>query len=231
MANEKIVTYSLPDQAELIGRAETKLREANSYVITTSAMAEAAADDLKKIKGLAKELDEQRKEITKPLDDEKAGVMDYYRPAQNFLADAESILKNKLNIYLQVVEKRRREEQAKAEEAARKERERLEEQARKAEASGKSEKADALRENAAAVSTHVVQEAPKLAGVSVRTLWRAKVIDKRALVEAALNRSDVMSLIQVDETALNKLATALKENLSIPGVEAYSENSMSAKAA
>jgi hypothetical protein len=231
MANEKIVTYSLPDQAEVTGRAEMKLREAENYSITTPVMAEAAAEDLRKIKALSKELEENRKAITKPLDDEKAGIMDFYRPAQTFLGDAEGLLKRKLMNYQADQERIRREAQAKAEAEARKERERLEKQAQKAEASGKAEQAEALRENATLVSTNVVQEAPKLTGIATRTIWRGRVIDKHALVSAALSRPDIMSLIVIDESALNKLATALKDNLNIPGAEAYSDTQMSAKAA
>jgi len=231
MANEKIVTYSLPDQAVINASAEIKLKEAESYVISSPAMATAAGEDLKKIKALGKQLEEDRKQITKPLDDEKALVMDHYRPAQEFLVKAESVLKGKLNVYLQDEERKRREAQAKAEADARKERERLQREAEKAAAKGQTEKADALRENAAAVTTHVVQEPTKIAGVAVRQLWRARVTDKTALVKAALERPDVMALILVDESSLNKLATALKDNLNIPGVEAYSESSMSARAA
>jgi hypothetical protein len=231
MANEKIVTYSLPDQAEVTGRAEMKLREAENYSITTPVMAEAAAEDLRKIKALSKELEENRKAITKPLDDEKAGIMDFYRPAQTFLGDAEVLLKRKLMNYQADQERIRREAQAKAEAEARKERERLEKQAQKAEASGKAEQAEALRENATLVSTNVVQEAPKLTGIATRTIWRGRVIDKHALVSAALSRPDIMALIVIDESALNKLATALKDNLNIPGAEAYSDTQMSAKAA
>jgi hypothetical protein len=231
MANEKIVTYSLPDQAEVVGRAELKLREAESYSITSPDMAEAAAEDLRKIKALSKELEENRKAITKPLDDEKSAIMDFYRPAQTYLGDAESVLKRKLMSYQAEQDRLRREAQAKAEAEARKERERLEKQAQKAEESGKTEQAEAIRENATMVSTHVVQEAPKLAGIATRTVWRGRVTDKNALVAAALNRPDIMALIMIDESALNKLATALKDNLNIPGAEAYSETLLSAKAA
>ena len=229
--SEQILKYEMPDQTTL-DSAQAYLTSAEAYVINSPGMAEAAGHDLKAIKAKYNELDTLRKSITAPLDQAKKAVMDLFRAPLEYLEKAESTLKRSLITFQQEEQRKAREVQARAEEAARKEREKLEEQARKAEASGKTEKADALREVANMTTTPIIAAQPtKIAGLSVRTIWRARVNDKRALVEAALNRADIMALIVVDESALNKLATALKENLSVPGVEAYAEDSMSARAA
>jgi hypothetical protein len=228
---EQILKYQMPDQTTL-DSAQALLTTAETYVINSPAMAECAGEDLKAIKAKYNELDTMRKSITTPLDQAKKGVMDLFRGPLEYLERAESTLKRSLINFQQEEQRKAREAQARAEEAARKEREKLEEKAAKAEASGKTEKAEAFRDVANMTVTPIVTQVPtKIAGLSTRTIWRAHVKDKRALVEAALTRADIMALIMVDETALNKLATALKENLSVPGVEAYSEDSMSARAA
>lgn len=107
------------------------------------------------------------------------------------------------------------------EERARKEREKLAARAAKAAEKGKAEKAEELLAAADAVEAVVpiVQsEVPKVAGASTQRRWVVKAVDKAALVAAAAQDANLLGYLKVDESALQKIAMALKGQVSIPGV-------------
>lgn len=141
-------------------------------------------------------------------------------------------------------------EAAERERKARLERERAEEKARAAEEAGKAEKAAALRlaaeESArqkeaqaeamrvasATMPTNPVVHVPeaKAAGISGREKWSAKVTDKMAVIRAVASGEAPADLLEINMTLANKLAAALKSNLSFPGIRAVCERVISARA-
>lgn len=89
----------------------------------------------------------------------------------------------------------------------------------------------------ASVPSRYVPPAPRVSGVSSRTLWRAEVESLETLVIAAAMRlrqtppdRSLLGLLQVDETALRKLAEALRENAAVPGVRVFASTSIAAGA-
>lgn len=222
-----------PDQ-RLLSSAEQLLAVAQSYRIDSPEVYEAAAADLQEIKGKLKALEEKRVAITKPLNRAIKAVNDLFRKPKELLEQAEALIKRAMSAYDQEQERKRREEQARLEEEARKERERLEAKAREAEEKGQIEKAEALRESANAVVAPIVSpatEAPKVTGIATRGLWKARVTDKAALVRHIVaERPDLLSLIEIDASALNAMARAQKSALSLPGVEVYEHKIIAAQA-
>lgn len=217
-----------------------------SVSITSESAYADAASELAKIKAVAKQIEDQRKAITKPLDDEKKRVMDHVRPFTDGLARVEGALKNGLLAYTAEQERKAQLEAAAAAEAQRKEAEKLEKQADKAEASGKVEKADALREQAAttvfAAPAPSIAATPKVAGLSTRKTYSAEVTSLPELATAAIARhlvefagGDAAKLLQhltaqafkgvplkaitADAKFLGQQATAQKEDLDYPGVK------------
>lgn len=218
--SELTVTISPPESQALAAESEGSRDIAETIVIASPETYQWAGEQLREIKSKAKELDERRKKITKPLDEAKKQVMDLFRPALEFLTQAETIIKRKMIVYQSEQEKIRREAEAKAREAQRKEQERLEEQARKAEAKGKAEQAEALRQQADMTPAVVVApEAPKANGTSIRTDWEAEVMDKKALIKA-IAAGTAPDVLDVNMKTLNQMARALKDQLNIPGVRA-----------
>lgn len=70
----------------------------------------------------------------------------------------------------------------------------------------------------------------KRAGESTRTVWKAKLIDKAALITAAANGSDIAaSMLAYDPVAGNQQAKTLKGNVVIPGIEWYTEKTLAVK--
>ena len=96
--DNKVISISMPG-SELKEEAQLLLSQAQSYEISSPEMYEAAAEDLRSIVTKKKDLDTQRKKITKPLDEAKAAVMDLFKPPIDFLTKAEGILKRGLSAW------------------------------------------------------------------------------------------------------------------------------------
>ena len=131
-----------------------------------------------------KELDEQRKKLTRPLDQVKKQIMDLYGGP---IGDLESVLvgvDRKILEYQRELDRLAHEQQRKLNEEA--ERKRLADQeiADRARAKGDEKKADKFEERAQThVAAVVIAEPAKAAGVQFRELWKFEVIDKAALPE------------------------------------------------
>lgn len=218
--------------------AQALLDVAQAYVIDSPEMAAAAADELGSIKAKAKQLDDLRMSMTRPLDEAKKRIMDLFRGPQLKLAAAEETIKKAIGVY-QTEERRKAEELRKAaEEVARKERERLAEEARQAAEAAKAAAAAGDEEAAAQASMQAavlaaeaevvehlapaVVEAPvKLAGVSTRTDWDFEITD-----EAAIPRE----FLVVDDKKIRAYVKAMKSDAKIPGVRVFTKETIAARA-
>lgn len=69
------------------------------------------------------------------------------------------------------------------------------------------------------VSVVVAPTTPKLAGVSYRDHWTARVVNMRALIAWVAVHPGHDHLLKVNQTALDSLARALRDGLRIDGVE------------
>jgi hypothetical protein len=244
------LSYERPDQAQLIALSQRQLTVAKEITIDSAPMYEAAADELKAIKKAAKELEDKRVGITKPIDEAKKAVMDLFRRPLEILGEAETVLKRAMITYADEQEKIRREEQAKLDAIAKAERERL-----AAEAKAKQEEAERLAQAAqdsgdeqafaqaaqAAAEAQVMEStvavmtaptattaAAKVSGISARGVWKAECTDKIALIKFIAQNDAFINLLDVNQSALNQLAKAMKQTLNLPGVRAYEERSLAA---
>jgi len=117
-----------PEDA-LFKSAERALTNARAYEIDCVEVRDLAAQDLTKIKGLQKSVDNARKSITQPIDAAKKAVMDLFRAPTTYLDQAEAVLKSAIGNFDRAEQARQLAAQAKLEEAARQERARLEAEA------------------------------------------------------------------------------------------------------
>lgn len=181
-----------------------------------------AADYLKSIKGMLKQIEDARTRITKPINESLREVNTQAREASTPLQTAESQIKRAMIAYADEQERIRREEQRKADEAARKERERIEAQARKAQDAGKAERAAELEQRAQTVVAPVVQrEAPKVTGVSTRESWRYEVINLAAVPREYLC---------LDEKKVGGVVRSMKGDTNIPGIRVWPEKNIASGA-
>ena len=225
-----VLNIKHPDDA-LFKKSEGALEAARYWKITSPETAVEVGDQIKTVKALAREVNGKRLKITKPLNDALKEVNALFAPAKDWLVEAERILKNTLLQYQNEQARIARELQAKADAEARKEREKLERRAAKAEAKGKEDKAEELREQAETkIAPVVTSAAPKLAGISRRETWKAEITDKGTLLKHIVEkRPDLLPLVKIDQSALNGMARVLKGELDLPGVEVSKEASIAAR--
>lgn len=143
-----VVTYEKPDQAQL-DNANAMFVAAQHYEITSAPMYEAAASDLKSIKALQKDLDTKKHSVLKPLTEAVNALRGLFKGPEQYLEQAESILKTKMVTYTREEERKRKEAEAVAAAAARKEQERIAREAAAKEAKARAD-AEALRQKAEA---------------------------------------------------------------------------------
>lgn len=221
-----------PETLSLLSVASKMLTERRGVTIANHDEYATAADQLGKIKGAAKSIDEQRKSLTKPLDDRKKEVMDSVRPFVDALSSAETILKNGMIAFDQEQQRKRELEEAEAERQRKLAAEKLELKAEKADASGKTEQADVLRMQAAStvVAAPAAFEAPKAKGVSTKKTYTVAVTSLMDLVKAVAAGTVPIQALQADQTFLNKTAALFKADFDYPGCKLSVGASMAVRA-
>jgi len=204
------------------------VKTANSLTITSHEDYDKGTAILKDIKARVKKVKEYWKEPKANADAAHKALVAKEAQMLKPLQEAESIIKKAMLAYTTEVERKRRE----AEEAARKVREaevrRLEAIAAQAEAQGDEDTAEIMRDMAEEVPLGEISAAaaPTAKGVSVRTTWKARVIDPR-LVPAYFEGAELRT---INMTALNNIAKWQNGEAKIPGVEFYQDSTMSVRA-
>lgn len=213
-----------------IARAKVTTSNIDAMVVTNAGEYKDAAETLKGLSEFKRELDADRKAITGPLESRKKEIIALFKPPIETIDSATKTLKSKMLTFENAQEKKRREEEARIAEQQRKERERLEARALKAEESGKTEKAEALRQQADISPTAVTLDngATKVSGVAKRTTWSGECFDKKALIKAVAEGKAPDTLLEVNTVTLNKLAVALKGSMNYPGCRAVSKQTLAA---
>lgn len=103
-------------------------------------------------------------------------------------------------------------------------------QARMAQEAAQAE-ADANEMTALVTTAALVQTSAKVSGISTSKSWKARITDKEALVKHIAAHPELLDWVEIKMTGINGMAKALKQNMQIPGVEAYPDISVSARAA
>lgn len=243
-----------PDAAALNTRAQAALAMVESMVIDSQETYDLAADELKAIKSKAKTLEDQRTGITGPINKALKAINDLFRGPSQYLEQAEKIIKGKMLTYTAEQERIAAEERRKAEAALRAEQERLAREAAAREAAAAAEAAKLVAEGdvekaaevqaqaaieaasmaaTAQVMTAPVVEAPvaKVSGISQRGIWKAEVTDKAALIAFVAANPQFQNLLEVNTSALNQMAKAMKDTMQFPGVRAFEEKTLAASRA
>ena len=214
------------------------LQEAKDFKIKTVADLEISANILKTIKQKKKKIDEVRKSLTRPLDAAKKRIMDFFRPAENKLQEAENTIEKTILDFRAEERKRVEEEQKKAAEEAKKKQEeelaRIQKEQEEAEMMEDTATVENLEMQKTVVATTEVatvttKEEPKLSGVAEVTRWKAVVVDKKALIKHIAETGQLENLIEFSNKELNALATATKGTISVPGIEFKAEKTLSVR--
>ena len=179
-----------------------------------------AAEFTRRIKERYSKLEEMRKQITKPLDQAKKGVMDLFRVPSGLLTNSEIMLKTKMLKYQRDQEKIRKAQEEKLRIETEKEKTKLLKKAEKI-IETKPEKADELRQQAEElVPPTFEQPETKLPGLSTRTIWKADVFDQNIVPHTYMIPNQKM---------LDEIARASKGLIKVPGVRFHSEEVMAVR--
>jgi len=143
----------------------------------------------------------------------------------------ESLLKRKMLAYTQEQERQRREQQARlqaeADAKAAAERARLERNAKANAKRGNDLNAEMYREaaqNVAAPIVAVASTVPKAAGITTKKVWKAKITNMQAFIQAAAANPNIAQFVSVD--CVGMVRQGWRE---CPGVEFYEEEIISAR--
>ena len=209
---------------EVESKALSLADEARAVVVVDAESYTRAGEIWKALRDMMKKMDETFDSIIKKAHEAHreaiAKKAEHYKP----LEDAQRLLKKVMGDYDLEQERIRQAEQARLAEIARKEEEdrRLEE-ALLAEEFGDAEEAAAILEEPVHVAPVVVPKAtPKVQGLSYREIWAAEVVNIRELCRAVADGRASTECIQANMPTLNRMATALKSTMNVPGVRAYS---------
>ena len=227
----------------------------DNYIVSAPEEYKGANDDLRRIKVKTKQLDDLRKSLTKPLDESKKRIMEFFSKPLEFLEKAESAVKSAMLNWQQEQERIRLEEERKIQEAARKEEERLrkikEEQERvwrekqealrkeaeRLENEGKSKEAMKALIEAEKAKIKADERAAQAEEISVPVPVLESKVEKMAGLSTRTiwkfritdsNKIPRQYLIP-NEKMLGDVAKTTKGSLQIDGVEFYSEEILSSK--
>jgi len=213
-----------PNDEQLIAfqkRAEVYYNKASLFVIVDNDSYLASAEDLKQIKAQIKAIEDYRKSITDPINEQIKRIKAFFDVPINKLKEAEEVIKGAILKYQKEQERIRLEEQARLREEAEKFRLELEQKAKKLEEQGKTEKAEEIKQQAETIITPVLaNDTVKVAGISKMKVWKYRIVDESLIPREYLIPNEKM---------LTQIAKSTKGALKIPGVEFYCEETIAAK--
>jgi hypothetical protein len=198
--------------------AEMMLTQYGNYAVSTAADYRSAGEALLRVKTQTAKLDEMRKSMTRPIDESKRRIMDFFLAPLNALKETKERIEEAMRSF--TVEQKRIAAEAEAAALAlqRKEEDRLNRLAEAANQRGDGAKAEAFLAKAETLANTPVVVTPvappSVAGMSKRIDWKFEVVDP-ALVPR--------EYCSVDEVRIGGVVRATKGQVPIPGVRIYSE--------
>jgi len=240
-------------QAEL-DDALTYVAVAGTMTLNTNEQVSGAMEFLRKIEKRGKELNDRRMSHTRPLDEEKKGIMAWFAPATDAMERASKVLRARVLAFQQQQQRIAREAQAKLDAEAAAARKKIEDKRRADEQKEREKRAELQRQAEAAESEKEraafqkrlealrQRGAEKDAEVEVKV---AQVVAPVVIVEApkvtGVSGRQTWKWRAVDpalipdkywilnEQLINAEVRALKSQTRIPGIEAFAEDGLSVR--
>lgn len=187
--------------------------------ITTSEEAENANNLGRMLQAASKDSESFFKPIKQQIDSFKKPVLEDEKKFTSPIDEEKRRLGSLITEWNEKLRKEREEEERKAREAAEKAaREEMLARAIELEQSGETEAAEHVLEEPIMAPVIVQSAAPvKVSGQVEKTVYKAQVIDVKALLKAVLEGRAPMACITVDEGFLNRKAGLDKEGFNVPG--------------
>lgn len=226
---ENQIVIPIPSTSHVDDEVRNIVHLAGALVIATPEHRASAAEFERGLIRREKAIIEHYRPIKQSLDAHKKVIIEQERSYLAPVNEARGILRQK-QLAWDTEQQRLADEEAKKAEAelrVRAEERRLAEAHKQREAGNA---AQAIATLEAPVEVPAVRfEAPKMAGQSVRTTWKADVTDRLELVKFVANNPAMLHLIEPNMTALNAMARDQKDALNVPGVKARAEKSITTR--
>jgi hypothetical protein len=206
---------------EISTKALTIPDKAKQIQITDDDTYRAAGEILLQIKDLRRQVDEAFDPIISKAHEAHREALAQKKRADAPLVEAEGIIKPRIAAYINEINRKRAEEEARLREEARKaEEERRLIEAIKAEESGQVEKAEEILAAPVEIAkVRPITEAPKVAGISVQKRWTYRIIDGTLIPREYLTP---------DHSKIGMIVREGKGETTIPGIEVFSEDTVAA---
>lgn len=209
-----------PQVKALAAETNTLAVSYDGFAVATTEEYTSGAEALKSIKGQLSRINDERLKLTRPLDESKKRIMEFFRQFTDRMESAERQVKSGLLAYKQEQDRKAREQQRLERERAEKREAKLREEAEKAREKERDARADILEDRAdSQIAAPVVSEAPTVKGISTRKIWRFEIVDRAAVPD---------TFKSIDEKKIGAVVRALKAEANIPGVKVYAEEVMAA---
>lgn len=211
-----------PEQ-EVAERALSVPEKAQAIVVVDNETYGQAGEVLTVIKGLRKEINAAFDPIISKANAAHKEAVAQKKKADAPLIEAEAYIKPQIAGYLREQERKRQEEEARLRlEVKKKADEDKMAAALAAEEAGDNEEAEAIiSDPAPAAPVVLASTTPKLADVSVKTIWKFRITDVNKIPR---------QYMMPNEQAIGSVVRSTKGAIQITGIEAYSEDSVAAGA-
>lgn len=221
-----------PKAAPLVKETDVIVAQANELKITNADQYAEAANDLMRIKGVLKKINETFDPIIADAHKTHKSACDAKKSLTNPLTGAEKAIKKAMTDYdeeqeriaRELEEKLRKEADAKAEE----EKQKLLEQADLAIELGADDEAEKILaqvDTVQALTPMVSANTISVGGIAKKKTWKARVVNPK-LVPAYFGDIEIR---KINEGQLNRIAQMTGGAAKIPGVEFYEERGISAR--
>lgn len=223
---ESVQAIDITPTEEIEQKALAIPEKARMIVVANNQSMQIADNTRDTIKAMIKEVDSVFKPMADKAFQAHRAITGKWKETVQPLKDADLYLEKQVKSYLAEVKRiadleaaRLREEQRKVEE------ERILREAAEAEAQGNTQEAEAIINEPVYVPyVPPVVTTPKVDNRRYRTIPRARVIDKAALVRYVAAHPALLDLIDINQSVINTKAKALgKEINNIPGLSYYEE--------
>lgn len=192
--------------------------------ITTPEQFTSANALLKKIIEKIKRIDETWGVYQRAAYTAYKGWVDAIKDMKDPLEKANNLLRRSVGVYLAEVKRKEDEER---ERLRREQEEKRLKEAQVLEDLGKAKEAEKILDKRISISKP--EPIVDKGGTFTKTLWRAEITDKMALVKAVAEGKVSPNYLEPNMSLLNSVAKTYKENLNIPGVKAVSEINVSVR--
>ncbi len=215
---------------------------ANEFTVDSEATFQVADQIQASLKAEAKKINDQRMDLTRPIDAFKKRIVDFFSPAVDGRTKAASIYQKKMLTFQRQERENAEKAQREAERLLREDREnkelearRLEEKAAKLKSPAAQQKAlheaEEIRQTAALMPETVALSAPapQTVASNVAQTWKAEVTNPGQFLRWLILHPEWLSCVSFKDAEMNRLARQMQNAVPVQGVRIYPHESFRTK--